>query len=247
MILRLADFLDRQESRVRRVAERLGYAPWLDEFRTYLGDPRLTLEEFWCRYTLMRMETAPKFAAVQSDDDARAFYANPYVLWRQVVHRRHAAWRRVLWTMKGECGSLLEFGCGIAPISAWLAPRRPRWCYGLYDLPSPHFTYGNWRLRRYDSDDARPRLKPHAEDKFNTYQVATALDVFEHVENPLSAAMNLRGLLRPGGYLHWNFVETDGTQLDRATAAQRTETLAYLSSALRLVYERDGYYVSVKP
>ena len=135
MRLALASFLDRQESRLRYVAERLGYAPWLSEFRTYLGDPRLTLEEFFVRYTLLRQKESPRLDAVNGEAAARAFYAeSDYLLWRQVVHRRHSAWRRVLWTMRGTTGSLLELGCGIAPVSAWVERRKPDWQYGLCDI-----------------------------------------------------------------------------------------------------------------
>lgn len=247
MILRLADFLDRQESRARRVAERFGYAPWLEEFRTYLGDPRLSLEEFFCRLTLMRMETAPKFAAIRSQDDATAFYANPYVLWRQVVHRRHSAWRRVLWTMKGDVGNLLEVGCGIAPVSAYCAGRKQAWTYVLVDVDSPHRRYGFERVVGRCGTAWRGEIDVLSHAKAEDFGVITALDVFEHLPDPEATARQCVEALHPGGHLHHTFVETSGTELDLATPEQREATIAYLNAALRPVYARDGYYVSVKP
>jgi len=164
--------------------------------------------------------------------------APDYPLWRGVVHRRHTAWRRVLWTMPHR-GVLLEFGCGIAPVSAWCARRKPQWTYLLEDLDGPALRYGLWRERR-----ALGHTTAHY---FGLVDVLTALDVLEHLPDPAATARDLVERLAPGGYLHWTFPETDGRELDLATAAQRAETIRYLEAALVSVYyDRDGYRVSVK-
>src|SRR3990172_2700293 len=110
--LTLAAKLDRLESIIRRVGERVGWPQsWLQEYIQYRGDPRMTLEEFYVRFTLKRMAAEPKFAAVKTEADALAFYRDEgYMLWRNLVHRRHSAWRRVKVTMRGCYGDLLEFG-----------------------------------------------------------------------------------------------------------------------------------------
>ena len=235
--LRLASFLDRLDSKIQRHAERLNPEPaWFREFRSYLGDPRMTIEEFWIGYTLLRNHERPKMRAVSTSAAAHEYFAtSDYPLWRNLVHRRHSAWRRVLWTMSGKHGRLLEIGCGIAPVSAWVAPRKPGWRFGLQDVPgAASLKYANHRLREQS-------------ECFCSWSVTTALDVFEHLAHPVqSAERAVKGLL-PGGYLHWNFVETDGTQLDLATADQRRDTIAYLRSALRVVYEEPGYIVSQRP
>lgn len=242
--LRLASFIDRQESRARRVAERFGYAPWLDEFKAYLGDPRMTLEEFWVRYTLLRMQEVPTMRAVTTDAEARHFLeTSEYPLWRNLVHRRHAAWRRVLWTMKGERGEFLEFGCGVAPVAAWVAAHRwphDGWHYHLVDLAGPARHFAQTRILQW-----MLFFEPEAYWS-GSYHVMTALDVFEHLPDPEKVTRDLVERLAPGGYLHWNFIETDSTELDRATPAQREATIRYLRSSLRLVYEEPGYCVSRK-
>src|SRR3990167_1122579 len=97
---------------------------------------------------------------------------------------------------------------------------------------APHFRYAQWRLR-----DVARAVAP--------YNVITALDVFEHLSDPLAAAKWLRTQLAPGGVLHWNFVGNPlRNDLDLATEAQREETCAYLYRELELVWERDGYRVS---
>lgn len=239
--LTLAAWLDRWEARVRRVGERVGWPqPWLREFNEYRHD-RMSPEEFWVRYTLLRMETAPRFPAVQTDTDAIAFYAeSEYPLWRNLVHRRHAVWRRVLWTMRPPRGTLLEYGCGTAPVSAYCARRKPAWDYWLYDLPSASLRYGCWRLGTENG--------PPQDGKWvgGPVDCLTLLDVLEHLPDPRPVAQDCAAMLRPGGYLHWNFVETDGTGLNRATPAQRRTTIAYLEDALTTVWERQGERVSRK-
>ena len=219
--------------------ERLGYAPWLHEFRDFLGDPRLTLEEFWCKYSRLREQEAPKMKAIKGEADALAFYrSSDYLLWRQIVHRRHSAWRRVLWTMKGKHGILVEVGSGIAPVSSWVGQHRARWIYLLDDLPSRHLDFGHWRLRRLTWG-----IYKHWPTEAD---VVTVIDTFEHLPDPLKTAEHYVTRLLHRGFLHWSFPETDSTELDLATAEQRQETIAYLTRTLRTVYDRDGYRVSRK-
>jgi len=237
--LTLAAFLDRWESRVRRVGERVGWPQvWLHEFTRYLGDPRMGLEEFWVRYVLLRREVKPWFERIHTEADAREFFTtSEYMLWRNVVHRRHSAWRRVLWTMKGEGHTLLELGCGTAPVSAYCAARRPGWDYWLHDLDGDAKAYGIWRVYAHV---VPPRvctlttllMTPGPERP----RVVTALDTFEHLADPLALAKECVRLLGPGGYLHWNFAMTDGAGLNLATPALRGTTIDYLNTALTRVW-----------
>lgn len=233
--LTLAHHLDRWEPRLRRLAEKLGWPQaWLQEFQTYLAQPRMTPEEMWVRYTLKRLDAEQRLKPVMTEAEALAFYTEcDYMLWRNLVHRRHSAWRRVLWTMRGTHGALMEYGCGIAPVTTYCVRQKPQWQYHVVDLAAaPHFRYAQWRLR-----DVARAVAP--------YNVITALDVFEHLSDPLAAAKWLRTQLAPGGVLHWNFVGNPlRNDLDLATEAQREETCAYLYRELELVWERDGYRVS---
>ena len=243
--LRLASWLDRKESQIRRVGERIGWPQaWLKEFAEYRKDPRLSLEEFFYFYCQLRQTDGPKLDAVKDESEARAFYAeSEYPLYRQIVHRRHSAWRRVLWTMRGTQGMLMEFGSGIAPVSAWCSKRKPEWFYVLHDFASPHRTFGMERLsptrNLVQQDMTLLKCYGHAD-------VITALDTLEHVPDPLTMAQEIVERLRPDGVCHWNFIETDHTGLDLASASQRRQTLDYLDSALRLVYRNGDYRVSRK-
>jgi 2-polyprenyl-3-methyl-5-hydroxy-6-metoxy-1,4-benzoquinol methylase len=82
---------------------------------------------------------------------------------------------------------------------------------------------------------------------YSWYEVITALDVMEHLADPLPVAKNLVDVLQPGGYLHWNFVGNPRrNDLDLATEEQQEATVQYLYAMLALVYEGDGYRVSQK-
>ena len=240
--MRLAAWLDRWEARLRRIGERLGWPQrWLTDFATYLEDPRLTLEEFWISYVLRRREANPWFERITTEAEARRFYATEYMLWRNIVHRRHSAWRRVLWTMRRP-GVLLEIGCGIAPVSAYCAQSRPDWTYWLYDLDTPHRCYAEWRVGRLVAQASiscttsgvvtLERLPVIARG----VRVITALDVFEHLADPLGMAKAILRTLEPGGSLHWNFAMTDGMGLNFATPAQRGATIDYLTTVLTRVW-----------
>lgn len=235
--LSLAAFLDKWEARLRRVGEKLGWPQaWLQEFIEYRGDPRMTMEEFWVRFTLLRMDAEKILKPVMTETEARKFYQkHDYMLWRNLVHRRHSAWRRVLVTMLGKQGCLLEFGCGIAPITAWLLSRKPQWCFWLDDLDGPAMKYAWWRKQQ-----GIHFAGPH--------DVVTAVDVFEHLADPEKIAHQLvEKKLGYGGYLHWNFVGNDRqNDLDLASPEQRDATVKYLYEHLRLIWEKDGYRVSQK-
>lgn len=248
MILRarlaLAARLDLMEQRARRLAEKLGARQaWLQEFHGFLTDARMTQEEFWVRYTLKRLAAQEALAAVKDEESARAFYAeSDYMLWRNVVHRRHSAWRRVLVSMRGRHGRLLEYGCATAPVSAWVARHKREWLYTLLDVPSPHRDYGLHRMEARGTIVRAVGSLP----SMGQWEVVTLLDVLEHLPDPLPIAREVVGRLAAGGVLHWNFVGNPRrNDLDLATEEQQEATVAYLYGALRCVWDRDGYRVSV--
>ena len=234
----LAAFLDKWESRLRRVGEHLGWPQaWLHEFIDYRGDPRMTLEEFNVRFTLKRMEAEPRITGQLTEAQARDFYTtSDYLMWRNLVHRRHTAWRRVLWTMRGRHGTLLEYGCGIAPISAWVSRARPTWLYHPVDLPSPHLDYARWRLRG---------VVVRAEESLMCrYDVATLIDVLEHLPDPETVTRDVVRRIVPGGYLHVNFVgNPKRNDLDLATPEQREATVDYLYRNMGFVAHSFGHLV----
>lgn len=235
--LTLAHHLDWWEQKFRRLGEKWGYPQaWFQELQTYWAQPRMELWEFHVRYTLKRMDAEKVLKPHMTEAEAHTFYTtSDYMMLRNVVHRRHAAWRRVLATMRGDTGALLEYGCGTAPVSAWLAKRRPSWTYALADLDSPHLRYARWRLGAADV-------------QWPSYDVVTAIDVFEHLANPITSARQLVRCLKRGGAMHFNIHRNpSANDLDLATEEQLNATARYLESALHVVWRNGEYCIARKP
>src|SRR5262249_20802956 len=129
-----------------------------------------------------------------------------------------------------------EYGCGVAPITAWLRPRFPDWRYTLVDLPSPMLDFARWRFRGQGNVEA---LEPGFGSDLplvRDYDVIACLEVLEHVINPLQVARHLVAHLKPGGTLFVNFVDEPGGDENLSeSAAQRRETIEYLNGTLRAV------------
>ena len=250
--LELAHWLDRAEQKLRRLGEKWGYPQaWFQEFQAYLGQPRMELWEFHVRYTLLRMDAEKLLKPTMTEAEARAFYTtHDYMLWRNLVHRRHSAWRRVLVTMPHAPGLLLEYGCGSAPIARWVASRRPYWTYAMIDLDGPARRYAAWHFRQhYDPERRRYRYAAESADAqhgvmWSGIYIITALDVFEHLADPETHARNLVERLRPGGYLHANVhFNPSANDLDLASPDQLAATERYLATHLDLVWRKDEYCV----
>lgn len=219
------------------------YRSWFRELSTY--HRHMSWQEFWIRYAVARMrskETEPGPEA--SEDQARQWYAtNEYLLLRQAYYHRTSRWPEILRALRGDSTStrtLLEYGCGIAPVSAWLADRIPhcRWAttphgapgyhFTLVDLPSPALAFAHWRMLRrgvsfHDTPvDALPIIRER-------YDVIVCLEVLEHVPNPASVMRHLVAHLRDGGTLFVNFVGGTWSGMNlRSAQEQREEAVAVL-------------------
>jgi len=209
---------------------------WFRELSQYYRG--LAPQEFWVRYAVGRMEAARLWESKprMTEADYRAFYAETdyWVLRQMYYHRSHCF--HFVASVMGRAGDFCEYGCGVAPITAWLRPRFPAWRYTIVDVPSPMLDFARWRFRALGNVEAlEPGLGsdlPLARD----YDVIACLEVLEHVINPLEVVRHLVAHLKPGGTLFVNFVdEPGGDENLRESAAQRGETIAYLGRALRPV------------
>jgi SAM-dependent methyltransferase len=237
------DLLCRQR---RRLLDRIGLnRGWFRELAQYYRG--MTRQEFWIRYTIGRMEAAKLWAQKprRTETDYRAFYAETdYWVLRQMYYHRNDCFHFVANSMKraGRAGAFCEYGCGVAPITAWLRPRFPDWRYTLVDLPSPMLEFARWRFRHVGNVETRePGLGadlPLERD----YEVIACLEVLEHVINPLEVVEHLAAHLKPGGTLFVNFVDEPGGDENLIeSAAQRGEAIAYLNRELHAIHPlREG-------
>ena len=228
---------DRLCRRRNQVLDRLGLnRGWLAELSAYHRG--MTIEEFWVRYTLGRMEASTLWEAKPrtGESDYRSFYAETgYFVLRQMYYHRNDCFHHVAETMRGREGDFCEYGSGVAPVTAWVRRRFPAWRYTVVDLPSPALDFAKWRFRKFPNVEAlSPGFGPDL-PLSRSYDVITCLDVLEHAINPLEIARHLVAHLKPGGTLHVNFIEDPGGENLAESAAERAATIALLDRELQPV------------
>jgi 2-polyprenyl-3-methyl-5-hydroxy-6-metoxy-1,4-benzoquinol methylase len=100
------------------------------------------------------------------------------------------------------CRSCLDFGAGVGSGSIVFARRGLK--VGLADISSPLLAFSEWRfqLRRLPAEffDLKTRGLPS-----EAFDMVTAMDVFEHLADPVEAVEKLSKVLRPGGFLFGRF------------------------------------------
>ncbi len=220
-----------------QLLDRLGLnRGWLRELSAYYKG--LSIQEFWVRYTLGRMDAATLWERTsrRTEADYRSFYAETdYFVLRQMYYHRNDCYHWIAATMRraGGAGDFCEYGCGVGPVTAWLRPRFRGWRYTLVDLPTPALEFARWRFGRFPDVELRAPGLGADLPLSRAYDVITCLDVLEHVVNPLEVVRHLVGHLKPGGTLLLNFIEAPGGENLAESVAQRAATIAYLNDTLR--------------
>jgi SAM-dependent methyltransferase len=208
---------------------------WFRELSAYYRG--LTLQEFWIRYTLLRMEAAKLWDRKprEGEGDYRSFFGETdYFVLRQMYYHRNSCfhWIGDLLSLAGDRGAFCEYGCGVAPVTAWLRPRFPGWRFTLVDLPVPTLEFARWRFRNAPNVEAlEPGLGRDLPLR-HAYDVIACLEVLEHVINPLEVVRHLAEHLKPGGRLVLNFSNDPGRENLVESAAQRAATVDYLDGRL---------------
>src|SRR5882762_1114388 len=230
------------EPLVKRLGGSPGWFGWFRELSEYYRG--MTIDEFWVRYTNGREEAKKLWGARPrlGEADYRAFYAETdYFVLRQMHYHRHDAYYAVATAMRraGQPGAFCEYGCGVAPLTAFLRPRFPDWRYTLVDLPTPTLEFARWRFRAHANVEFKEPGLGSDLPLSAAYDVITCLDVLEHVVNPLHVARHLVEHLKPGGTLFVNFADDAGEENLVEASAQRSQTIAYLDATLRAIVPLD--------
>lgn len=211
---------------------------WFRELSAYYRG--MTMQEFWVRYTIGRMDAVTLWERKprSTEADYRSFYAETdYFVLRQMYYHRNTCFHFVARAMRraGREGDHCEYGCGVAPVTAWVLPRFPAWRYTLVDLPSPTLEFARWRFRRFSNVETKEPGFGSDLPLTKAYDAITCLEVLEHVINPLEVVRHLADHLKPGGTLFVNFENDPGGENLVESAAQRAATIANLNRTLRAV------------
>ena len=222
----------------RARAERLGQRAQgrRPDFGAWGGPNGLTYEEVW--------HLAPR----ETPEQIAAFYRalGPWPVFRQVYRRRFGAWPQVSRDLPPS-GTLLEYGCGIAPVTAWLERRRTDFRAVLVDVPGQAFSFATWRLARRRNALDGPTLdflalnalvQPLARAVVR-YDVAVVSEVLEHVPHPVAVMDEILAGLKSGGVLYEDFTTHDfgsSSPADLESAAsERTEMYGRVRDVCELI------------
>lgn len=188
------DFCDVWHRRARRLLHVVDFQRrWFFELAHFYR--HLSPQEFWLRYHEERARAKALWASGEP-----AWNLCDYYVLRQQYYHRDACFHAVAARIPPR-GTLLEFGCGVAPVSAWLARHRADVRLRLYDIPSRTLEFARWRL---------PQAVVVGTLLPNWYDAIVCWEVLEHVPYPVDTMRALVNALAPGGVLFVDFVAGGG-------------------------------------
>ena len=144
--------------------------------------------------------------------------------------------------------SILEYGCGIAPMANWLADKigdEHRLKFTLVEVPSEHYEFAKWRLDKKapkTSYDFIEITEDNLVPKFETnFDFICMMDVLEHLPNPYNVIKNIYDHLNDNAVIIETWVShgDDGpgeADLEEAEA-EREITTKFLDENFRTLEE----------
>jgi SAM-dependent methyltransferase len=236
---------------------------WFHEFQTYwvgeLGNRPLQLHDFFFLSGVYRQRLQTihfeslEDPALASDDKQLEAWRDPRIVHHLFAHTYRAALsplrvhRYVRYLPRR--GRAAEYGCGTAPLLTALA----RWYRHLdlqlvgADIPHLLFHYARWKFRHTPFVRIVPITPNDDRPLPGRYDTIFCLEVFEHMPRPLPVLEHFRDVLKPGGHLVFDYIRSEGTGLDTATALRdRLPALDYLRRHFDVVEGRmptDGPHI----
>jgi hypothetical protein len=232
---------------------------WFKRFQIYwsrvLGGSKIDLCDFFHLRSVYRQRCEAIDRQSQIEwGDATSHLAN----WQHpanLFHTLHFAFKDARVPVKGGARlarltfgpgkRALEFGCGLAPMYAsW---RRyfnhvpMQWT--ILDIENFPFHYACHLYGADSSCECVPITATEIDHPLTKqpglYDVIFCQEVFEHSHAPLKTAEYLLDHLAPGGLLYFDYMQSDGHNLDTPAGVDgRQETLAFLTHRLHIVHPR---------
>jgi 2-polyprenyl-3-methyl-5-hydroxy-6-metoxy-1,4-benzoquinol methylase len=223
--------------------DRLVYANaalgWFHEFERYwvgeLGLRPITPPDFHFLKGVYRqrfqtlVDVSDANALEEGWRDARSLYLLFHLVMRNAL-RPLAARDFIAWIP--HHGSVLEFGCGLAPVTSSLTRfyRDRALSMTCADIEHVLFHYVRWKF----SGDPSVRtlaIDPGADDPLDQvrYDTILCMTVLEHVPRPLQTLTCLRAHLKPGGHFIFDYINSEGKGLDsEGGVRERSQALQYI-------------------
>ncbi|MAS50904.1 MAG: hypothetical protein CL712_03135 [Chloroflexi bacterium] len=132
--------------------------------------------------------------------------------------------------------AVLEYGCGIAPITTSLLKvgKKRNLDLTIADIRQLNFHYAKYNLSSLVKSF---EIVPNSvEDLPQKYNVIIMITVMEHLPNPLETIRNITKFLEPGGILFFDYHADDGDGQDTIEAIeQKKDVLDYISNNYSII------------
>lgn len=211
---------------------------WFDEFADFwskvLGGRPLKPHDFFYLHSHYRA----KFQAVEVQEttdpalflDAWQRCENVFLLFSSAYrYALHPFCHRPFRPYLGRGRRILEYGCGFAPIvTSMVRSKLSGFDYTIADIRTLNYAFAKYRLLPHGVNcvDLDPFQGSWFEQRFDTIFLLT---VIEHLPNPLEVVRELTDCLKPGGYLIFDYILSEGKGLDTLAAVeQRPVVLEFL-------------------
>jgi 2-polyprenyl-3-methyl-5-hydroxy-6-metoxy-1,4-benzoquinol methylase len=211
---------------------------WFSEFKNYwssvLDGRPMYMHDFFFLLGIYRQ----RFQDVETPDDANveefleSWQNNEtfYMLFgavRLYAYHPFMPYPFEKWVKNGD--TILEYGCGIAPITYYLNnySLKSNLNYSIADIQQINSHYAQYRLKGIAKYiEIMPLQKTKLEKKYNVIFMVT---VMEHLPNPIQTIENLTNNLKPSGIFIFDYILGDGDGQDTLAAInQRKEVLDYI-------------------
>ena len=126
-----------------------------------------------------------------------------------------------------QYGRVLEFGCGIAPISHSLLKyyRNKALDITAADIPGIMLHYARWRFSGEIKRVFTPVLDPDKPFLTGNYHVIFICQVLEHLHDPFKTMEYLHGRLQNNGILIFDYIKSEGMGLDTEEGVKQRPTV----------------------
>lgn len=170
---------------------------------------------------------------------------------RQCNYRKDFPYDQIYRNFCKQDASILEYGCGVAPMSTFAAKAigdNHQLKFTLVEVPCEHYEFGKWRLKKYAPNTdfnfieiTHDSLVPSFSRNFD---LVCMMDVLEHLPNPYDVMKNIIDHCNPGSILIETWVDhgDDGpgeSDLEEAEA-EREVTQNLIKEKFNLVHDAGG-------
>jgi mycofactocin glycosyltransferase len=184
----------------------------LSEIADYLGGADLDVVEQRCRNAVVELKEEWERRGTNAADaaDVEDFYVGSQtylfdLMWWHTLEYDLTPLAYVVALRFAEeqgCRRYLDFGSGVG--SAGILFARYGFHVSLADISAPLLAFAGWRLQRRGLTGTLLDLK--ARDlQANTYDIVTAMDVWEHLADPVGVVDRVADAIAPGGFLFGRF------------------------------------------